>query len=189
MIAVSFDVTDNETTSCTSMEVPGDDCKAVRSELPQIDNYRETPVRYLGYANEIGEAFRSILPLVAVRATYVVSFGYACADALDKSSRVYRIYKNDREKRRHKVSVAAMDTLIWQSLASVAIPGFTINRVCHFSGLLINRVSRWPAPVRKWIVTAIGLCTIPFIVHPIDMAVEIGMNETLRRLYSYEQFR
>ncbi|KAJ1352153.1 hypothetical protein KIN20_008358 [Parelaphostrongylus tenuis] len=38
-----------------------------------------------------------------------------------------------------------MDAFIWQSLASVAISCFTINRVRHFSGLLIDRVSRWPA--------------------------------------------
>ncbi|VDM62100.1 unnamed protein product [Angiostrongylus costaricensis] len=168
------------------MKMASDERKAIQSELRQIDIYRETAVRYLGYANEIGEAFRSMLPLAAVRATYVVSFGYACADALDKSSRVFKMYRNNPEKRSRKVSVAAVDTFIWQSLASVIIPGFTINRFCHFSGFLINRVSRWPTFVRKWIVTAAGLCTIPVIIHPIDSAVEIGMNETLRRFYKYE---
>ncbi|KAJ1372589.1 hypothetical protein KIN20_034780 [Parelaphostrongylus tenuis] len=87
-----------------------------------------------------------MIPLVAVWATYVVSFGCACADAPDEKSRVFRVHLQKRSrKRRNKASAAAMDAFIWQSLASVAIPGFTINRVCHFSGLLINRVSRWPA--------------------------------------------
>lgn len=41
--------------------------------------------------------------------------------------------------------------------------------------------------MRKWIVTAIGLGTIPFIVHPIDAAVEIGMNETVRKYYAHQK--
>ncbi|WKY15993.1 hypothetical protein Q1695_001011 [Nippostrongylus brasiliensis] len=139
-----------------------------------------------GYANEIGEAFRSLIPVSAVRASYVVALGYACADALDKSNKAYKIYKNEPEKRRTKVAIAAADTFLWQSLASVAIPGFTINRVCYFSAAILKRVSRLSPPVRKWVVTAIGLSTIPFIIHPIDAAVEIGMNRTIRRLYNEE---
>ncbi|VDP26728.1 unnamed protein product [Heligmosomoides polygyrus] len=133
-----------------------------------------------------------MLPVAAVRATYVVALGYACADALDKSHKAYNLYKHDPQKRRSKVAIAAGDTFLWQALASVAIPGFTINRVCHFSAAILSRqvsfsfslVSRWPPPVRKWVVTAIGLSTIPFIIHPIDAAVEVGMNKTIRQMYS-----
>ncbi|KJH40497.1 hypothetical protein DICVIV_13545 [Dictyocaulus viviparus] len=163
-----------------------DEFQVVQSELRQIDLYRETPIRYLGYANEIGEAFRSVMSVIAVRATYVISLGYVCADALDKSSKVFNTYKDDPKRRRNKVSVAAADTFMWQLFASVAIPGFTINRVCHFSGLILNRVSRWPTPLRKCAVTALGLSMIPVIIHPIDAAVEIGMNRTFRRFYNYE---
>lgn len=43
------------------------------------------------------------------------------------------------EIRRTKVFHAALDTLIWQALASVIIPGFTINRICALSAYLIRR--------------------------------------------------
>ncbi|KAK6032200.1 hypothetical protein OSTOST_01624, partial [Ostertagia ostertagi] len=115
-----------------------DEFEVLTSDLRQIDLYRDTPIRYLGYANEIGEAFRSMLPVAAVRSTYVVALGYACADALDKSNKAYKLYRNNPEKRRTKVAIAAGDTFLWQALASVAIPGFTINRICHFSAAILS---------------------------------------------------
>ncbi|XGW35708.1 hypothetical protein V3C99_019138 [Haemonchus contortus] len=167
----------------STLEKVEDDFELLTSDRRHIDLYRDTPIRYLGYANEIGEAFRSMLPVTAVRATYVVALGYASADALDKSQKAYKLYKNNPQKRRTQVAIAAADTFLWQSLASVAIPGFTINRICHFSAAILRRVSRWSPPMQKWVVTAIGLSSIPFIIHPIDSAVELGMNKTIRQLY------
>lgn len=66
------------------------------------------------------------------------------------------------------MAVAVVDTFVWQALASVIIPGFTINRVCAASLHLLGKTTRWPLPVRKWATTAIGLSTIPFIITPID---------------------
>lgn len=37
-----------------------------------------------GYANEVGESFRALVPVSLVRATYVVSTAYVTADAVDK---------------------------------------------------------------------------------------------------------
>lgn len=67
-----------------------------------------------------------------------------------------------------RVAVAVVDTFVWQALASVIIPGFTINRVCAASLYLLGRTTKWPLPIRKWTTTAIGLSTIPFIITPID---------------------
>ncbi|MBN3283820.1 MTFP1 protein, partial [Polyodon spathula] len=67
-----------------------------------------------------------------------------------------------------RVAVAMVDTFVWQALASVVIPGFTINRVCAASLYMLGLTTRWPLPVLKWTTTAIGLTTIPFIIKPID---------------------
>ena len=32
---------------------------------PSVDVYRDTPVRFLGYANELGESFKPLIPRVA----------------------------------------------------------------------------------------------------------------------------
>jgi mitochondrial fission process protein 1 len=78
--------------------------------------------------------------------------------------------------------IAAGDTLVWQALASVIIPGFTINRVCAGSAYLLKRLEVAPKPVRKWVTTAIGLACIPFIIHPIDDLVTLSMDATVRKL-------
>ena len=64
--------------------------------------------------------------------------------------------------------MAVVDTFVWQALASVAIPGFTINRVCAASLYILSTATRWPLAVRKWTTTTLGLLAIPIIIHPID---------------------
>jgi mitochondrial fission process protein 1 len=80
------------------------------------------------------------------------------------------------------VGYAVIDTVLWQGLASVAIPGFTINRLCWISnGILRRTLTSLPTPARKWTVTVIGLSAIPFIIHPIDHFVDFLLDRTLRK--------
>ena len=79
---------------------------------------------------------------------------------------------------------AVVDTLIWQGLASVAIPGFTINRICWMMNIVMKNVlPKLPQNTRRWTVTAIGLGCIPIIIKPIDTSVDILMESTLRKWY------
>ena len=74
-----------------------------------VDLYRDTPVRFLGYANELGESFKPLIPRVAYFGTYGVACAYVAADANDK-------YQRDGDVAR------GVDALIWQALASVIVP-------------------------------------------------------------------
>lgn len=88
------------------------------------------------------------------------------------------------EVKRTKVRQAVLDTFLWQALASVIIPGFTINRLCFFSHMVLARTfQQLPAATRKWTVTAIGLGAIPVIIHPIDRSVDWLMENTVRKWY------
>ena len=89
----------------------------------------------------------------------------------------------DSSKKWSRVGWAVTDTLIWQGLASVAIPGFTINRICTYTGVLLKRGVSWPGPTRKWVTTAVGLLSIPFIIKPIDRSVDFLMENSLRKWY------
>ena len=132
------------------------------------DYYRKGGVRLLGYANECGEAFRPLVPQAAVSATYAVAFTYVAADAswrartLPSSSRLGALAE-------------AADTLVWQTLASVAIPGFTINRIVWAS-------QRITTPPSVWAPTVCGLAAIPLIVDPIDHGVDVFMERVYRPL-------
>ena len=50
--------------------------KATEGEGQEVDIYRDTPVRLLGYANEVGEAFRALIHVNWVRASYGVASIY-----------------------------------------------------------------------------------------------------------------
>ena len=69
----------------------------------------------------------------------------------------------------------AADTLVWQTLASVAIPGFTINRIVWAS-------QRITTPPSVWAPTVCGLAAIPLIVDPIDHGVDVFMERVYRPL-------
>ncbi|KAG7206894.1 hypothetical protein KM043_000791 [Ampulex compressa] len=146
------------------------------------DLYRDTPVRYLGYANEVGEAFRSIVPKSIVWFSYIVSSGYVLADTIDKG---LKVYKEDTSPEKTKnLFLSTSDTLLWQSFASIIVPGFTINRICA-AVQFAQRRTKNVAFKSPWVSTTIGLVSIPFIIHPIDRAVEETMNVTYRRWIGY----
>jgi fission process protein 1 len=145
-----------------------------------VDIYRDTPVRYLGYANEVGEAFRALINVRWVKLSYVVASGYVLADTQDKAVKASK--EEDAEMK--NVGIAAMDTLVWQALASVIVPGLFINRLCAVSLIGLARALPTVAETsRKWAVTGLGLGAIPFIVHPIDDLVHTGMNHTTRKWF------
>lgn len=82
-----------------------------------------------------------------------------------------------------QISAAAKtagDVFAWQMFASVIIPGFVINRITWGAGLMTKRY-QLPAIARKWLPTCVGLAAIPFIIQPIDTAVDHAMDRTYRK--------
>ena len=83
--------------------------------------------------------------------------------------------------------IRSADCLIWQTLASVLIPGFTIHKVVKYAKMGIDSPALGKtlfknSTMRKFGPTLIGLGAIPFIIHPIDNAVDYLMDNTYRKL-------
>ncbi|XP_018406498.1 PREDICTED: mitochondrial fission process protein 1 [Cyphomyrmex costatus] len=154
----------------------------MKNDQEEVDLYRDTYVRYLGYANEVGEAFRSLVPKSIVWSSYVLSSGYVLADTIHKGVKVYQADATPQKIK--NVLLSTSDTLLWQAFASVIVPGFTINRICATVQFAQRKSTRaaWKKP---WISTLIGLVSIPFIIHPIDHAVEEAMDVTYRKWTGY----
>ncbi|KAL4223133.1 Mitochondrial fission process protein 1 [Mactra antiquata] len=150
------------------------------------DILREPPLRYLGYANEVGEAFRAQVHVNIVRLSYAVASSYVCADAIDKGYKTSQVSWPTEEKKKSRIKWAVVDTLIWQGLASVIIPGFTINRTCALCSYILKKSTKLPLPRQKMITTLVGLAAIPFIIKPIDTSVDYFMENTMRKYYHYE---
>jgi len=53
-------------------------------EAVRVDIWRDTPLRYLGYANEIGESFHGIVPKFYYP-SYALAIGYVLGDVQDKA--------------------------------------------------------------------------------------------------------
>lgn len=137
-------------------------------------------MRYMGYANEVGEAFGPLNPKV-VRPSYIVAFGYVGCDTVEKTYRSYKAGSSSGE-----VFKTAADTFIWQLFASVLIPGYTINFVAKQTTRLmtLDIMQKSLKPVMcRYAPTAIGLAAIPFIIHPIDTAVDYVMDRTIRKIF------
>merc|ERR1712179_124825 len=77
----------------------------------EVDIYRDTPLRLLGYANEVGEAFRALVHVNWVRLSYGVASAYVLADTNDKSRKTANSLPEEEEGRTAKIGVAAFDTL------------------------------------------------------------------------------
>lgn len=89
------------------------------ADYENYDIFRDSALRYLGYANEVGESFRYQFPKLLIP-SYAVAFGYCFADAATSGHAAF-----DAAKRKGSPTatvdslVSAVDTLVWQSLASV----------------------------------------------------------------------
>jgi fission process protein 1 len=126
----------------------------------------------------------------AVRATYAVAFGYVFMDVIDKANKTYKSEKlKSVESPMNRTAAMATDCFLWQTFASVLVPGFTINRICKLSSFLLNK-TEVKAIVRanKVLTTAIGLSSIPFIIHPIDHACHVVMDKTVRPALGVEPY-
>ena len=71
----------------------------------------------------MGEAFRALVHVRWVRLSYGIASGYVLTDTYDKGKRMSDSLEEGDANASSKVAVAAFDTLVWQALASVIIPG------------------------------------------------------------------
>ena len=147
----------------------------------EVDIYRDTLLRYAGYANEVGEAFRPLVPGWCVPASYGVAITYVVADTIDKTKKAYGGGKYVKDVAQCAL-IEGFDALVWQLAASVALPGYTIHQVVAISVLILDSLGLSDGPWTA-VPTALGLATIPLIVKPLDELAEVGMDVTLRRLW------
>lgn len=100
------------------------------AEQKQDDNekehniFRDSPLRYLGYTNEVGESFRYQFPKF-VKPSYFIAFSYCVMDAATTGYHTWSTYDSpspssssfiSQQSSREKAAfVATADTLLWQS--------------------------------------------------------------------------
>jgi fission process protein 1 len=142
-----------------------------------VDPYRETSLRYMGYANELGEAFASYLPEWGLPASYCVAASYVMFDTIDKGQKAFDAAE-EGEKFQDTLRMST-ETLTWQMLASVFWPGSIIR-------VIVNMAAHMTHDDSHVIPTIIGLAAIPAIIKPIDSTVDTLMETSLSKLINGE---
>ncbi|KAI9352148.1 mitochondrial 18 KDa protein-domain-containing protein [Obelidium mucronatum] len=166
-------------------EVARDD----HSSLDDIDTV-DTPARYLGllgrvrnvvmaqsrlmaYTSEVGEAFRPIASPMFVTGAYAVSWAYVLGDV------GFETYKM-KEHGAKDVDLArtALERGIFQSLASMVLPAYTVHWVVHQSSHLFKNAK--PGMLKRFGPSGLGLATIPFLPlifdKPVEHAIEFAFD-------------
>ena len=140
--------------------------------------------RHLAYASECGEALRPVVKPGWVRASYALSWAYVGVDTALQTTDHWTKTHNKKQ-----TAIRCADTALFHSVASMALPAFTIHTVVRQSDKLLNMPSAvtlfktLPPRVRLALPTLLGLATIPFIVHPLDEFTHWVMDRTVRTQY------
>ncbi|KAF4967923.1 hypothetical protein FSARC_4616 [Fusarium sarcochroum] len=154
--------------------------------------------RYVAYTSDIGESFRPVAHPNLVRGAYGVSWLYLIGDVSYEGYKSY--WHNQRvlnpnvqlTPRQEKVTgLPATETraiepgtvppledfrtvmvqrAIFQSVASMGLPAFTIHSVVRYSGRAMKNMKN--KPLRTWGPIGLGLAVVPFLPAMFDKPVE-----------------
>ncbi|KAF5240989.1 hypothetical protein FANTH_9315 [Fusarium anthophilum] len=163
--------------------------------------------RYVAYTSDIGESFRPVAHPNLVRAAYGVSWLYLIGDVSYEGYKSY--WHNQRvlnpkvqlSPRQEKVTgLPATETrliepgtvppledyrtvmvqrAIFQSVASMGLPAFTIHSVVRYSGRAMKNMKN--QAIRTWAPIGLGLAVVPFLPamfdEPVENAVEWAFHK------------
>lgn len=150
--------------------------------------------RYVAYTSDIGESFRPIAHPNWVRAAYGISWAYLVGDVSNEGYKAYtRNQATLHPSALHDVPaaqehpqapgrVAPIDhwgtvmaqRAIFQSIASMGLPAFTIHSIVRYSGQALKNAKN--TRIRTWGPIGLGLAAVPALPfmfdHPVEVATE-----------------
>lgn len=168
--------------------------------------------RYVAYTSDIGESFRPVAHPYLVRSAYGISWLYILGDVSHEGYRAY--WQNQRilnpqlllsshqqrltglpEKETRNLTPGVVPPLedwrtvmvqraIFQSVASMGLPAFTIHSVVKYSGKALKNAKN--ATVRTWGPIGLGLSVVPFLPSLFDKPVEDAVEWAFHK--GFEQF-
>lgn len=147
--------------------------------------WRDTPLRYVGYADELGEAMAPYIGHQAVTGSYLLSGLYALGDVITSSHRVYHKHRDlSRQHRIRKTVTEALDSTLFHLAATVFIPALMIKYLRQGitrgmgHALVPPAIGRFRTPI----ATLAGVLAIPLISKPVDQAIDKVLDWTYRPL-------
>ncbi|BAO39251.1 MTP18 super family [Kluyveromyces marxianus] len=150
-----------------------------------------TAHRYVAYTSDIGESFRPIFPPAVVKLGYGISWMYIIGDVSYMTYRAklkqegYLLPTDwkpwDKLSDKNKVlqpnaapdwKMVGLERMIFQSVASMGLPAFTIHSLVKYSGNFFNKQFPKNAKLRTWGPISIGLAVVPLLPYAFDKPIE-----------------
>ncbi|KAI0120343.1 mitochondrial 18 KDa protein-domain-containing protein [Hypoxylon sp. NC0597] len=154
--------------------------------------------RYVAYTSDIGESFRPVAHPWLVRGAYGVSWAYILGDVSYEGYKAYwqnqrtlnpQLVLSEKQQRVTGLSMPApadakpgvvspledyrtvmVQRAVFQSIASMGLPAFTIHSVVKYSSKAMKDVKN--KTLRVWAPIGLGLSIVPFLPTIFDKPVE-----------------
>lgn len=130
--------------------------------------------RYVAYTSDIGEAFRPVVPPWVVTAAYGVSWLYLSGDVGYETYKAHHQGPSPIEAANFseptRLALSAVQRATFQSIASMALPAFTIHTVVNQAKKAF--VNAKNPRVKVWGPTVTGLAIVPALPYMFDHPVE-----------------
>jgi len=146
----------------------------------EFDFFKDTPIRYSAFANDVGEVLRSKIGPKLANLSWGITGGYALADTAWSG---YRQYKKTGER---KLAIDEIkDVFLWQLFASVIITPLVLKSGCISMEAVVHKsrlLQRALHPtIKSYGPHAITIVTgIPVVVPYGDQLVDTVMDKHYR---------
>ncbi|KAF9008768.1 mitochondrial 18 KDa protein-domain-containing protein [Cyathus striatus] len=135
--------------------------------------------RYIAYTSDVGEAFRPVVPPWVVTAAYGVSWLYLSGDVGYESYKAHRRGPSTDEaasmSETTRIAIVAAQRATFQSIASMALPAFTIHTAVKQAKKAFVSVQN--PKFKMWGPTVSGLAIVPVL--PTSSIIPSNMSLTV----------
>ncbi|WVQ76791.1 hypothetical protein IAR50_006465 [Cryptococcus sp. DSM 104548] len=140
--------------------------------------------RYTAYTSDVGEAFRPVVPPWVVTAAYGVSWAYLIGDVSFTTFKSSQLGPSPLEAANMseptRLSMVAVKRTVFQGIASMALPAFTIHTAVRYAGRAFAKSSNMTA--KRWGPTVVGIGIVPALPYLFDHPVEQATDAVFEKL-------
>ncbi|KAL1412704.1 hypothetical protein Q8F55_000451 [Vanrija albida] len=140
--------------------------------------------RYTAYTSDVGEAFRPVVPPWVVTAAYGVSWAYLIGDVSWTTYKAKEQGPTPLEAANFseptRLGLVAVKRSVFQGLASMALPAFTIHTAVRYAGKAVKDSAN--PTLKRWGPTAVGIAIVPALPYLFDHPVEYAVDRVFDKI-------
>ncbi|GMK55765.1 hypothetical protein CspeluHIS016_0208210 [Cutaneotrichosporon spelunceum] len=152
--------------------------------LRRIGNVVRAGSRYTAYTSDVGEAFRPVVPNWVVKAAYGISWAYLIGDVGFTTYKAKEqgptAWEANNFSEPTRLTLVAVKRSVFQGLASMALPAFTIHTAVKQTAKAVKNVKN--VKVKRWLPSLVGIGIVPFLPYIFDHPVEYATDRVFEKI-------